>query len=128
MTGTLIFLAVVMAIISLIFAFWTIADWQSHWAMTKGCTKQQWGYGNHKDFVREFNKHEWKNEGRGGTSLWDRENNCQIHAGIYKFNDIGMVLRTPWDFLMIRWFIRNYCKPNPVRHDWSVEHESEGEP
>lgn len=102
----------------IIFVAWLIIDWWTHVMITKSDSRI-YGYAKYKDFVREFKKHNWSIEGRKDKYLWDRVNDCTIHANIVKMNGIGMVMRTPWDWQLVKGFVKEYIKVKYPLYDWS---------
>lgn len=102
----------VVVVVTLIAEF-IIVPWSAHKNMTKSFS-QKHGKINFKRFVEEFNKNKynWKYDPNHKTSLFDYNTNSEIHASIIKFNDIGMIMRTPWDYWMTKFYIKKYIKEN----------------
>lgn len=99
-----------------------IICWGVHISMVK-CETSNWGWGSIKNFKKEFNKYtNWSNEDWGGHSLWDRKSNCKIHADIVLFNGIGMIMRTPIDYLLMHLFLRckiKELKGGQLHYNWN---------
>lgn len=70
--------------------------------------------GNYKKFVEEFNKQNWEyNNYFESFFVYDYNEWKQIskvHASIYMFNNIGMIIYNPIDFLRIKKFLNNKRK------------------
>lgn len=102
---SIFFLVVGLAIIG----SWLYVPWGIHIEMVKeNCKKWKWG--SFKDFMKEFNKIEWKRDNYYPCSFFGPQNSffshqSQIHASIIKFNDMGMILY-PWSFLRFQFFLR----------------------
>lgn len=72
------------------------------------------GWGNYKQFKKEFIKYEWEGDIYHKTSVFCYKDNSQCHADIYKFNGIGMKMKTPWDYILTCIYIRKYIKDNKL--------------
>lgn len=109
----------ILSIITTLFIL-LIVDWIIHISQTK-CFSKHYGYGSFKDFRKQFQKYNWSNDNVFRYGLWDRENKCEFHASIVKFNDIGMILKNPIDWLLVRIFVFKYVKNNFIEKpfDWS---------
>jgi hypothetical protein len=109
-------------IVLLLFIFLIIITigWAVHVSMTK-TNSREWGWGGYYDFIREFKKYKWDTEdGLYKGSYWDRNNNCKYHAQIIKINGIGMIIRNPFEYMLVVLFMRRYAKlhKKPL-YNWS---------
>ncbi len=84
-----------------------------HISMTKGEERAlRIIRGNYKKFVEEFNKQNWEYD-KDFNSFFVYNNYEQIskvHASIYMFNNIGMLIYNPIDYLRIQKFLNNKRK------------------
>lgn len=118
---TVYFATLVMLVALAVLAYYVIialSEWDIHRAMTKRYCRI-YGIGTYNDFVREFIKYDWSYEGHDKSSIWDRNNGCKYHASIIEFNNVGMVMKTPWDLLRVKRFVKNYLKDVCPLYDWS---------
>lgn len=107
------------------FLIYIFIDWIVH-IFTVNSLVNVSGWANYKIFIKEFNKYNWTNEYfYGECSLYCMENNCRFDDGIVYFNNIGMKMITPIDWLLVRLYIKNYVKSNKltkkpikVKYNW----------
>jgi hypothetical protein len=97
-------------------------DWLIHvFAVSNSCSI--YGWAGFKDFYREFKKYDWDDKEWRGY-LFDRKNGSRYFAGIIEFNNIGMIMRTPWDWVLVRIFVWRYLRSiKPPRYNWSGKEE-----
>jgi hypothetical protein len=117
---------VVVAIVGLIVVF---ACWISHLEMTRS-DRYPCGWGNYRTFKREFYKKEWKANIAWKSSLFNKDEDLYghdhnyLHAGIFKFDGKGMMMRTPWDYILANLLIRKEAKKQlvaqKVKVDWHL--------
>jgi hypothetical protein len=100
-------------ILILFLSIWMVIEWFVHIEMTKD-NSEYYGWANYDRFISEFNKYQWDNEKWYGYSLWDRNNDCKIHASIIYFENKGMIMKTPLDWLLVNLHIRKYFKVNII--------------
>lgn len=105
-------LIVILFVNLVILSFWCI-PWQVHMEMTKENSKVC-GKGNYKKFIEEFEKINWIEGTLYKNSYFDYGSDSEIHANIFRFNGIGMIMKTPWDY----WIVRKYLDNKKVSHDW----------
>lgn len=117
----LIVISVVIIIIS--FCIYTIA-WTVHRDMTREvCLKH--GNGNFYDFNREYDKRKWKMDNTFRYSHFgvdECHSGNYIHAGIIRFNGVGMTLSytSYWQFLLWKSINRkkkDSCNFNDISSD-----------
>lgn len=89
-------------------------DFEIHKKMTIENT-DQWGYGDFNIFKREFLKREWINEEKYRDSFFDRSTNSKIHAKIYQFDGIGMVIKEYKDYCEIQDFLEKRKIPKKIK-------------
>lgn len=85
-------------------------------------------YGSYDDFIAEFTKQElsgeWKREKDYPESFFDSNGNSRIHADMFMFNGVLMIMKTIGDFIKVEEFIKeNKYAPNEpgVKVDkWSL--------
>lgn len=86
---------IIILIIAIVFIFFLIKysiDWLVHRDMTTDNCKK-WGYGSYKQFLIQYNKIQWEpNDMTYNCAKFSNYPHSQIHAGIIKFNDKGMVI------------------------------------
>lgn len=84
-------------------------DWIVHLSMTSdGSIKSGWA--SYSTFKKWFHNYEWKGDNVFKGSLWNRGMKCTYHAGIIKFEDIGMKINDPFSYFLVRIFARKYIK------------------
>lgn len=111
-TLTILFLALILIII----------DWAVHLSMTSdGSIK--YGWASYSTFKKWFSSYEWKGDNVFKGSLWNREMKCTYHAGIIKFEGIGMKINDPFSYLLVRIYVRKYIKNHNKNNDFSFENE-----
>lgn len=97
----------IIAILILVFIFFplfTSVNWNTHRFNTINKTNV-WGYGNFKQFKKEFNKIEWRYDSLFPSSFFCADpRGTEIHAGVIKFNNKGMVL-TPLAYIPVHIFL-----------------------
>lgn len=93
--------------------------WNVHTEMTKENTNIH-GKSNYKKFIMEFEKVEWITDDNYKSSYFNSKINSEIHADIFKFNGIGMIMKTPYDYWMVRKYLRNVEKKRNAKleFDW----------
>lgn len=113
----------------LVSAVMLIADWNVHKRMVEEYAQER-GRASYATFLKEFNKYEWSNEISYGSiwkgSLWAKGSNDEtyIHASIIKFNNIGMIMKTPIDWLQFLLHMRkNSRKINKPKYEFQWESE-----
>src|SRR5690625_874415 len=118
-------LGILIAILVFILVVWLgtavatkISDWSIHRDMTTKETKT-YGYAKYPDFVREFNKIENDLKEYGSANSYYKVNGNTFSASIIEFNNIGMVMRTPWDLWRVNRFMKRKVKNQLHIHDWS---------
>jgi hypothetical protein len=102
---------IVLAIVALIVV---IACWAAHLEMTRS-RNYPCGWGTYRTFKREFHKLKWKANPSWESSLFNGEDGCgyndnYLHAAIFKFGGRGMMMRTPWDYILASLLIRKEAK------------------
>lgn len=104
-------IATIVGILLLAGLFYTLTgiDISTHKKMTTDKTKQ-WGYGNFETFKREFEKIEWEEVDIWEDSFFDYSTNSKIHASIFQFNGIGMVISRPTDYRKVMKFLDEKIK------------------
>lgn len=88
----------------------SIGAWLIPWQVHKSQVKNHchtYGYANYQKFIEEMNKHKWEQRG-WKDSLFDYQNKSEIHASVFKFEDKGMIMRTPVDYFRASVFIKKY--------------------
>ncbi len=112
-------------ILALIYIFYLLltVNWRVHIQMVKDNT-DNYGWGNYNSFVREFRKQNWTFNKIWNESLFDRDNNSEIHANIFKFNGKGMILPF-FDYMKATKFVKEYIKENFISNsketvNWNV--------
>jgi len=83
-----------------------LIDYGVHISQVKDHT-ERYGKSSNNIFIQEFNKCEWDNS-RWKGSLFDYSRDSQIHAGIIKFNGIGMIMQNPIEYLKMLYFVNQY--------------------
>lgn len=102
MTIVVVYLTAVVAVFGCIMWFMHIDRVKSN------CCKYGWASFNlFKKKIMELDG-QWEWDLRFPNSLFHNES--KVHAYIYKFNEIGMIMRTPIDFLMAELFVRKYIR------------------
>lgn len=96
----------IISILSTIIIF--ITYWSVHRYMTIRYSNN-WAYCNFKIFKREFEKIKWREDDVYTDSLFDKDSCSEIHAGIIKFNDNGMVIDL-LSYIKYLLFIHRYLK------------------
>jgi len=88
------FLVILTICIVLFILFGILVPWSVHVSMVKGEDLALIRKSNYSDFVKEFNKREWRFDKRFigwfGKDEFPRKN--QIHASIFMFDGVGMIL------------------------------------
>lgn len=102
--------------LAMAFIFFCIS-WTVHRDMVK-TTCKQWDYADFNAFVIEFEETEWEKQVRDNESLFNRNEQSQIHASIIKFRGKGMVLY-PWSWFRFKLFERKHVyKQTRVKGIW----------
>lgn len=97
-------------LIGLSIILWKIGDWLVHVSQVKD-SSSVYGWGNYQKFIREFEKCEWDNEdGEYKYSMWDRERGAKFHASIIEFNNIGMIINNPIDYVRVDMYVKKFYK------------------
>ncbi|PZT57458.1 hypothetical protein DN757_02035 [Paenibacillus silvae] len=109
---TILFLALLLIII----------DWAVHLSMTSD-DSIKYGWASYSTFKKWFRDYDWKGDNVFKGSLWDREMKCTYHAGIIKFEGIGMKINDPFSYLLVRIYVRKYIKSHNKNNDFSFENE-----
>ncbi len=109
--------------LSVILLVLILSSWKIHIEMTKESTDRH-GWANFDIFKKEFDKYKWDFDSIYKGSVFNRQKGCQFHAKIIKFNDIGMIMKTPWDWRKANKYLSNYIKENKLQgqeelYDWS---------
>lgn len=112
---------IVLSVVILVLILMTI-DWIVHLSMTaEGSIKSGWGsYSTYKGW---FHNYEWKGDNVYRGSLWNREMKCAYHAGIIKFEDIGMKINDPFSYFLVRIYTRKYIKNHNKNNVFSFQNE-----
>ncbi len=96
-----------------------VVTWLSHLSMTRNLNMCRRGYGNASfvRFRREFCQHEWDYSGRELVAVRHEDTTTvDISNGIVKFNNVGMAMRTPLDYVRLYLFVRSYIRRNFLTH------------
>ena len=114
------FAGIISAIILInLYLFLVFVPYHCHVDMVKSHT-HEYGYSDFNHFKKEFDKYNWRTEGLE-SSLFDSANNCQIHADIIEFNDVGMIMKNQIEYIRVKMFIWNYLRAldkNKPLHEW----------
>ncbi|PIH59137.1 hypothetical protein [Paenibacillus sp. LK1] len=112
---------IVLAILILALLLITI-DWMIHLSMTlDGSIKSGWA--SYSTFIKWFHNYEWKGDNVFRGSLWNREMKCTYHAGIIKFEDVGMKINDPFSYFLVRIYTRKYIKNHNKNNVFSFQNE-----
>ena len=105
-------------ILILVICMCTLPSWGTHVSQVKTFTPK-YGYANYRQFRREFDKREgkWTQLEGFDKSLKACDHEVQtletsIHANIFTFNNIGMIMSNPLYYWLAIWHIRQYIKKN----------------
>lgn len=98
-----------------------ISEWMMHLSHTK--KKKKCGPASFDDFLKLFNKYEWKRDGCNafspiGSSYPHLTEISMIFYDI-RFNNKYMYMKTPWDYFKLCNFINEYIKENQEKINWS---------
>ena len=110
----LLFFLSIFAMCILLCMFIAFVDWTTHKDMVRDNT-ETYGYAGYKEFVREFHKVEWSYREQWGDSLFSQDtfsHEGYYHASIIKFNDRGMIIKNPIEYLRVRKYVKKYIKEN----------------
>jgi hypothetical protein len=80
------------------------------WLVHKNCvvnTTVKHGKGSFKQFIREFNKYNWKYDGKE-DALFDNDNKCIVFKDVLLFNDTGMIMVNPLEFWKVKRYVKKY--------------------
>ena len=89
-----------------------LINWTTHISMTKQFTSQ-YGYANYSIFLKEFNKIQNWDTDTYHKNIYKQHKTYRSDTysiGILQFNNKGMVMATPWDYLMMEWHFMNLKK------------------
>ncbi len=109
-------------IISLLFS---CIPWLIHISMTERYSNTC-RLGSYRQFKREFDNTNWRYCKEFKYSLFDEEilgDENEYHAGIIKFNGIGMKINNPISYLLVMFYVRKYINNYKARksgHDDKV--------
>ncbi|WP_431785821.1 hypothetical protein [Paenibacillus lactis] len=104
MSILIIFLIILIVVLVLM-----IISWAVHISMTSdGSNKSGWA--DYSTFRRWFDSYEWETDNDFKGSLWNRKMNCKYHAGIIKFEGIGMKINNPLSYLLVASYVWRYTK------------------
>ncbi|MFE6075728.1 hypothetical protein ACFVQB_14750 [Paenibacillus sp. NPDC057886] len=68
------------------------------------------GWASYSTFKKWFHNYEWEGSNVFKGSLWNREMKCTYHAGIIKFEGMGMKISDPFSYLLVLIYVRRYSK------------------
>lgn len=93
-------------------------NWSTHVAMTTEHSLKS-GRGNRHLFWHHFAEHDWERRPHASTSYFDGSTDSEIHASIFRFDGVGMVLGLI-DYTLVEWQLRR-CTKSVARHQWSTD-------
>lgn len=96
-------ISLIVSIVSFITLLLTIS-WSIHISQTKDFT-EKYGWGNYRKFKYHFNRCDWDYK-YGGERL--KAGDCEYGASIIKFKGIGMIMRTPIDWILAEMYVGRY--------------------
>lgn len=101
-----LFTVIVIAVL-VVTSIFLLSTWVAHIAMTTDDSKKS-GWASYKTFKKWFNCYQWKGDEVFKGSLWNRELDCKFHAGIIKFEGLGMKINNPISYFLTVLFVRRY--------------------
>lgn len=96
----------------------TLINWSSH--ITCGRLLSNFGYATYKHFKHEFSKRVWAKSIYGNILHSDPKSNIAEYT--IEFNGIGMIMKTPWDYLMMKYFIWQFTKKR-ANYKWEIKQD-----
>ena len=100
-------------------------DYGVHISQVKKLTKE-YGKGDYKTFIKEFEKVDWQLGECDKKSLLYFSNGSitsMICAGLIKFNEVGMIMKTPIDYWKMCSFLKKYFKNLDYGKEKHIEHK-----
>jgi hypothetical protein len=84
-------------------------SWIIHLSMTSDSSIKS-GWASYSTFKKWFHNYEWEGSNIYKGSLWNGQIKCTYHAGIIKFEDIGMKINDPFSYFLVLIYVRKYIK------------------
>lgn len=105
------FLVLLFLLMIFLAGFSLCIPWLTHRDMVmKNPDIKTYGYADYDKFVKYFDKVVWSHEKMFPESLFDYLGGNKFHASIIQFDGIGMVMKSPFDFMKARAHVKSYIK------------------
>lgn len=103
---------IIIIVVSIITFLFFLLGWTVHLSIMNGQSRD-FGWGSFNDFKREYNKRVWQRDNkyrRSHFGVGDCYSSNYIHAGIIRFNNVGMKLDFKSHVLFTFWVVKNRLK------------------
>jgi hypothetical protein len=100
----------------------TRLNWEVHRKMTTDDTEKH-GDGTFDNFIQQFTNHNWLRSERHKDSLFTLDHKGWIHAGIIKFDGVGMTMKTFEDYVKVMEYVDFYLNKEDGVCDWNFHNK-----
>lgn len=104
----------------LISAIFLLGSWTTHLHLVNEYSLKS-GWGGYRTFKKWFNNYQWKDVDHYEGSLWNKDQDCEYHGGIIRFDGVGMKIHNPISYIFVVLYVRRYIRSLESNHRFSFK-------